>query len=51
MMSTFLEFAYYMFDATQEYAVGCGVWGMMSTFLELAYMFDATQDCGLGCGE
>ena len=40
-----------MFDATEEYAVGCGAWGMMLMFLELAYMFDATQDYGLGCGE
>ena len=31
---------WHKFDATQDYAVGCGVWGMMSTFLELAYMFD-----------
>ena len=42
---------WHKFDATQEYAVGCGVWGMMLTFLELAYMFDATQDYELGCGE
>jgi len=40
-----------MFDATQEYAVGRGVWGMMLTFLELAYVFGATQDYGLECGE
>ena len=33
-----------MFDATQEDAVGCGVWRMMLTFLELVYMFDATQE-------
>ena len=40
-----------MFDATEEYAVGCGAWGMMLMFLELAYMLDATQDYALGCGE
>ena len=35
---------WHMFDATQEDAVGCGVWRMMLTFLELVYMFDATQE-------